>query len=80
MSPERGGDASKSKNPLFVGSVSKKGQAELALFWNKGDETHYCPSIRGALRAPVGCYAAEDLRAPDSSRIEIFITNDASAC
>jgi hypothetical protein len=31
--------ASKSKNLLFAGSVSKKGQAKLALFWSKDEET-----------------------------------------
>ncbi|MDR3157504.1 MAG: hypothetical protein LBU11_00515 [Zoogloeaceae bacterium] len=29
----------KSKNLLFAGSVSKKRQAKLTLFWSKGNET-----------------------------------------
>jgi hypothetical protein len=32
-------EASKSKNLLFAGSVSKKGQAKPALFWSKGNKT-----------------------------------------
>jgi hypothetical protein len=31
--------AAKSKTPLLADSNSKKGQAKLALFWNKGNET-----------------------------------------
>jgi hypothetical protein len=37
--------ATKSENLLFAGSVSKKGQAKLALFWWKGKVNHY-PSAR----------------------------------
>jgi hypothetical protein len=33
--------ASKSKNLLFAGLISKKGQAELALSWWKGKVNHY---------------------------------------
>jgi hypothetical protein len=39
-------DAAKSENLLFAGSVSKKGQAKLALFWVKARKTHYYPPVR----------------------------------
>jgi hypothetical protein len=32
------GEAAKSKNLLFAGIVSKKGQAKLALFWSEDKE------------------------------------------
>jgi hypothetical protein len=36
-------------------SISKKGQAELALFWGKGEETHY------SLHDPVGAHCVRPL-------------------
>jgi hypothetical protein len=39
-------EASKSKNLLFAGLVSKKGQAKPALFWVKARKTHYRSSAR----------------------------------
>jgi hypothetical protein len=50
-------EAAKSKNPFFAGSVSKKGQAKLAIFWSKGNENPLPPrpcDRRGAPRALVG--------------------------
>jgi hypothetical protein len=39
MSWSEASQAAKSKNLLFADSFSKKGQAKLALFWRKGEET-----------------------------------------
>jgi hypothetical protein len=64
----RQGYTSKSKNLLFAGSIGKKGQAKLVLFWCKGNETPLASSE--SIRQKVKIYfLGERQRNPTAGRV-----------